>query len=130
VRVLETERGSVASTPTPSSLRGPREKPGGLSWALSDIGCAGWMVLASLLVRGIGFIPSVIGPDESLYLLQAREWLRGGWPYVAVWDMHPVGAPGIIAVGLLLFGESIASRCGWWAHCSWQRRGSWCSAWW
>ena len=52
------------------------------------------MVLISLLARGVGFIPSVLDPDESLYLLQAREWLRGGWPYVAVWDMHPVGAPG------------------------------------
>ena len=67
------------------------------------------MVLISLLARGVGFIPSVLDPDESLYLLQAREWLRGGWPYVAVWDMHPVGAPGIIAAALFLFGESIAS---------------------
>jgi Dolichyl-phosphate-mannose-protein mannosyltransferase len=51
----------------------------------------------------------VIDPDESLYLLQAREWLRGGWPYIAVWDMHPVGAPAIITVGFLVFGESIGA---------------------
>jgi 4-amino-4-deoxy-L-arabinose transferase-like glycosyltransferase len=67
------------------------------------------MVLVALLARGPGFIPSVLDPDESLYLLQAREWLRGGWPYVAVWDMHPVGAPAIVAAGLAVFGESIAS---------------------
>jgi len=79
------------------------------SWILTDLACAGWMVLAALLARGIGFIPSVLDPDESLYLLQAREWLRGGWPYVAVWDMHPVGAPAIVAAGLFLFGESIAA---------------------
>jgi 4-amino-4-deoxy-L-arabinose transferase-like glycosyltransferase len=92
-----------------SSLSGSGERPSRLSWALTDTACAGWMVLISLLARGVGFIPSVLDPDESLYLLQAREWLRGGWPYVAVWDMHPVGAPGIIAAALFLFGESIAS---------------------
>jgi hypothetical protein len=67
------------------------------------------MVLFALLARGAGFIPSVLDPDEGLYLLQAREWLRGGWPYVAVWDMHPVGAPAIIAAGLAAFGETVAS---------------------
>ena len=108
MQVLETGRSPIAPSRA-SPLAGSGEDPGRLSWAVTDVACAGWMLLAALLVRGIGFIPSVIDPDESLYILQAREWLRGGWPYVAVWDMHPVGAPGIIAVGLLLFGESIAS---------------------
>ena len=109
MQVLETGRNPVAPPRAASSLAGPGELPSRLSWFLTDIACAGWMVLIALLARGFGFIPSVLDPDESLYLLQAREWLRGGWPYVAVWDMHPVGAPAIIALGFLLFGESIAS---------------------
>lgn len=106
--MLKIGRETVAA-PRPSALAGSGEHPTRLSWALTDAACAGWMVLVALAARGFGFIPSVLDPDESLYLLQAREWLRGGWPYVAVWDMHPVGAPAIVAAGLLVFGESIAS---------------------
>ena len=109
MQVLETVRNPAAPPRASSSLAGLEDSPSRSSWVLSDIACAGWMVLVALLARGVGFIPSVIDPDESLYILQAREWLRGGWPYVAVWDMHPVGAPAIIAAGLFLFGESIAS---------------------
>ena len=108
MQVSKIGREAVAA-PRASALTGAGENPSRLAWALTDAACAGWMVLAALLARGVGFIPSVLDPDESLYLLQAREWLRGGWPYVAVWDMHPVGAPAIIAAGLAAFGESIAS---------------------
>ena len=101
MQVLETGPNALAPSPV--------ARPSRLSWLLTDIACAGWMVLIAFLARGFGFIPSVIDPDESLYLLQAREWLRGGWPYVAVWDMHPLGAPAIIATGFLVFGESIGS---------------------
>ncbi len=65
------------------------------------------MLLASLGLRALGFLPAVIDTDEGLYLVQAREWLRGGWPLVAVWDMHPIGAPALFALALALFGESI-----------------------
>ncbi len=61
----------------------------------------------TLAARVFAFHHSVIDTDEGLYLLQAREWLRGGWPYVAVWDMHPVGAPALFAVALVLFGKSV-----------------------
>jgi 4-amino-4-deoxy-L-arabinose transferase-like glycosyltransferase len=64
---------------------------------------------ASLLLRAIAFVPAVFDTDEGLYILQAREWLRGHWPLVAVWDMHPVGAPALIAVAFALLGESIAT---------------------
>lgn len=67
------------------------------------------MILAAFLLRASSFRLSVIDWDESLYLLQAREWLRGGWPLVATWDIHPVGGPAMVAVALLAFGESIAS---------------------
>jgi 4-amino-4-deoxy-L-arabinose transferase-like glycosyltransferase len=63
-----------------------------------------------LLVLGLrwaSFLPSVIDWDESLYLLQAREWLRGNWPLSGVWDMHPVGAPAMIAAAFLLLGEHL-----------------------
>ncbi len=61
----------------------------------------------TLAARAFSFHSSVIDTDEGLYLLQAREWLRGGWPYVAVWDMHPVGAPAMFAAAWVLFGKSI-----------------------
>jgi 4-amino-4-deoxy-L-arabinose transferase-like glycosyltransferase len=67
------------------------------------------LLLAGSLLRAASFRTSVIDPDEGLYLLQAREWLRGGWPLVATWDMHPVGGPAMVAIALLAFGESIAS---------------------
>src|SRR3954470_11620128 len=67
------------------------------------------MLSAAFLLRAPSFQFSVIDWDESLYLLQAREWLRGGWPLVAVWDMHPVGGPAMVSIALLAFGESLAS---------------------
>lgn len=75
---------------------------------------AWWAALALLpaivfCLRALGFLPSVIDWDESLYILQAREWLRGGWPLVAVWDMHPVGAPAMFAIVMLILGESIGA---------------------
>jgi 4-amino-4-deoxy-L-arabinose transferase-like glycosyltransferase len=60
-----------------------------------------------LAIRWASFLPSVIDWDESLYLLQAREWLRGNWPFSGVWDMHPPGAPAAIALAFLIFGESL-----------------------
>ena len=67
------------------------------------------MLSAAFLLRAASFRLSVIDWDESLYLLQAREWLRGGWPLVAIWDIHPVGGPAMVAVALLVFGESVVS---------------------
>ena len=60
------------------------------------------IVLAALLLRAPWFGAAVLDPDEGLYLVQARAWLGGGWPYQAVWDMHPLGAPGLLAVANLL----------------------------
>ncbi len=68
-----------------------------------------FMFAASLLFRGIGFTVAVIDTDEGLYLVQAREWLRGGWPLAAVWDMHPIGAPAIYAATIWVFGDSITT---------------------
>lgn len=67
------------------------------------------MLAAALLCRWMAFVPAVIDTDEGLYMLQAREWLRGNWPFVAVWDMHPPGAPALIALALAILGESIRS---------------------
>lgn len=64
-------------------------------------------LLAALVLRSIGLITAVIDTDEGLYIVQAREWLRGGWPFLAVWDMHPVGAPAMIAATFALFGQSV-----------------------
>jgi 4-amino-4-deoxy-L-arabinose transferase-like glycosyltransferase len=83
----------------------PRPETGRRAWIAA-------LLLLPLLVAGLrwaSFLPSVIDWDESLYILQAREWLRGNWPITGVWDMHPVGAPAVIALAFLAFGESIAT---------------------
>lgn len=65
------------------------------------------LLAAAFLLRAFAFIPAVIDTDEGLYMLQAREWLRGNWPLVGVWDMHPVGAPALFAAAMALLGEAI-----------------------
>jgi 4-amino-4-deoxy-L-arabinose transferase-like glycosyltransferase len=84
----------------------PRRAWGRLAWAL---GVPLGLLLATLVLRALGFANAVIDTDEGLYLVQAREWLRGGWPLVAVWDMHPVGAPAMFAAALAVFGERFES---------------------
>jgi len=61
----------------------------------------------ALLLRAPGFTAAVLDPDEGLYLVQARAWLDGGWPYVAAWDMHPPGAPALLAVALALVADPV-----------------------
>jgi hypothetical protein len=71
-------------------------------------GAAILLILAAVvLLRLTSFVPAVVDTDEGLYMVQAREWLRGGWPLVAAWDMHPIGAPAMFAGAFLLFGVSV-----------------------
>ncbi|WP_439578519.1 glycosyltransferase family 39 protein [Elioraea sp.] len=67
------------------------------------------MLAASLLCRSMAFVPAVIDTDVGLYMVQARAWLAGDWPIVAVWDMHPPGAPALIALAMVLFGEGVVA---------------------
>jgi len=62
-----------------------------------------------LALRWYSFLPAVMDWDESLYLLQAREWARGVWPLSGVWDMHPVGAPAMFLLAFAVLGESITA---------------------
>ena len=74
---------------------------------MRDAACILLVVVAAVLLRLTSFIPAVIDTDEGLYMVQAREWLAGGWPLVAAWDMHPVGAPALFALAFLVFGVSV-----------------------
>jgi 4-amino-4-deoxy-L-arabinose transferase-like glycosyltransferase len=65
------------------------------------------LVLAAFLLRLTSFVPAVVDADEGLFMVQAREWLAGGWPLVAAWDMHPVGAPALYALAFAAFGVSM-----------------------
>ncbi|WP_157967048.1 glycosyltransferase family 39 protein [Elioraea thermophila] len=65
------------------------------------------MLLVAAAARGFAFVPAVIDTDEGLYLLQARAWREGGWPFLAVWDMHPPGAPALFMLAFAVFGESV-----------------------
>ena len=65
------------------------------------------VVLGAVAFRLTSFIPAVVDTDEGLYMVQAREWLAGGWPLVAAWDMHPIGAPAMFALAFLVFGVSV-----------------------
>lgn len=65
---------------------------------------------AALMLRSLSFVPYVIDTDEGLYMVQAQAWLEGqGWPLVAVWDMHPVGAPILITAAMAVFGKSVGA---------------------
>jgi len=74
---------------------------------LRDLGALLLIVAATVVFRATSFVPAVVDTDEGLYLVQAREWLHGGWPLVAAWDMHPIGAPAMFAIAFLLFGVSV-----------------------
>ena len=74
---------------------------------MRDAVCIMLVLVAAMLLRLTSFIPAVIDTDEGLYMVQAREWLAGGWPLVAAWDMHPVGAPALFALAFLVFGVSV-----------------------
>jgi hypothetical protein len=60
------------------------------------------MLATALLVRSLSFVPAVIDTDEGLYIVQARGWLAGTWPLIGVWDMHPIGAPALAALAMML----------------------------
>ncbi|WP_144299451.1 hypothetical protein [Elioraea rosea] len=60
------------------------------------------MLAASFLLRSLSYVPAVIDTDEGLYIVQAREWLAGTWPLIGTWDMHPIGAPALAALAMLL----------------------------
>lgn len=74
---------------------------------LRDLACLLLLCAAAVLFRLTSFVPAVVDTDEGLYMVQAREWLNGGWPLVAAWDMHPIGAPAMFALAFLAFGVSV-----------------------
>jgi 4-amino-4-deoxy-L-arabinose transferase-like glycosyltransferase len=76
---------------------------------LHDAVAVALLCVAAVLFRLTSFVPAVVDTDEGLYLVQAREWLNGGWPLVAAWDMHPIGAPLMFALAFLAFGVSVES---------------------
>lgn len=67
------------------------------------------MLAVAAAARGFAFLPAVIDTDEGLYLLQARAWREGGWPFLAVWDMHPPGAPALFVLAFAVFGEHLVA---------------------
>ncbi|WP_237216253.1 ArnT family glycosyltransferase [Falsiroseomonas oryziterrae] len=74
---------------------------------LRDAAAVLLLILGAAVFRLTSFIPAVVDTDEGLYMVQAREWLGGGWPLVAAWDMHPIGAPAMFALAFLAFGVSV-----------------------
>ena len=65
------------------------------------------LLVAAMTVRRVFSAAIEADRDVGLYAVQAREWLRGGWPYLAVWDIHPLGEPALIAVAFAWFGQSV-----------------------
>ena len=95
-----TDRAALAAAPplaAPSRLR---------AWG-RVLGPPVFFLLAAVALRSLTFLQAVFDTDEGLYIVQAREWLRGNWPIVAVWDMHPVGAPAMFAAAFAVFGQSL-----------------------
>jgi len=95
--------GETALLTAPSALRptgARRREP--LATMLGIVGIA-------FLARAVSWQVSVIDWDEGVYLVMAQEWLRGGLPYVAVWDQHPPGLPALLAAGLAVLPHSVLS---------------------
>jgi 4-amino-4-deoxy-L-arabinose transferase-like glycosyltransferase len=65
------------------------------------------LLLFTLGARAIGWGPSVINPDESIFSLAAREVTAGHLPYLTLFDNKPVGSTLILASGFALFGQSV-----------------------
>jgi 4-amino-4-deoxy-L-arabinose transferase-like glycosyltransferase len=90
------------------SAEGGLRRGGAWAPALGRAAVAALVFLgAALLFRAQGFRSSVLDPDEGLYMVQAASWLRGGWPFIAVWDMHPLGAPAMLAVAKALVPDPV-----------------------
>ncbi len=73
-----------------------------------------WTLIAFLLAvavavgrRAGGFHDAAMDWDESLYVVMARRWLEGDLPYVAVYDLHPVGLPALIAAATWLLDDGL-----------------------
>jgi hypothetical protein len=71
----------------------------GFAWVRHNYALAVTVVVtATLVARSCGLLVSSIDADEGVYLVMAQQWLRGGLPYVAVWDHHPPGLAALLAV--------------------------------
>lgn len=101
---------AAADRPPATAAVAPRARAAsGWRRAAAALAVPAAMLLAAFCFRAMGLLQAVIDTDEGLYLVQAQAWLRGDWPLISVWDMHPVGAPAMIALSLLAFGESVGA---------------------
>ena len=72
----------------------------------SGIIIVGMLLVIAISARIAGFFPSTINPDESIFVLTARELLHGHLPYEKVFDNKPVGSTMILAAAFKLFGAN------------------------
>lgn len=68
---------------------------------------AALLLVVAVAARAIGWGPSVINPDESIFSLAAREVVNGHLPYLTLFDNKPVGSTLILAGAFALFGQSV-----------------------
>ena len=59
--------------------------------------------------RAGGFHDASMDWDESLYIVMARRWLEGDLPYVAVYDLYPVGLPALLAAATWLLNDGLVA---------------------
>src|SRR3712207_3227793 len=96
--------GDVAREVPPGAQRGPGlRRPGHGAW-IADLAL---IALFAVVLRGPTLSVSVLSPDESLYILMAREVLLGHLPYLGMWDHKPLGSTMLIAGAMAVFGESV-----------------------
>ena len=63
--------------------------------------------IAGVWRRAGDFYAATLDTDESVYIVIARRWLEGDLPYVAVYDLHPIGLPALIAGATWLLGDGL-----------------------
>ncbi|MBC7799222.1 MAG: hypothetical protein H7Z10_01250 [Gemmatimonadaceae bacterium] len=82
--------------------------------ALDRIDLWGLVTFFLVAVVGLGrragdLHAATIDLDESVYIVIARRWLEGDLPYVAVYDVHPVGLPALLAAATWLLGDGLVA---------------------
>jgi hypothetical protein len=62
---------------------------------------------AAVAARSFALFTSSVDADEGVYLVMAQQWLRGGLPYIAVWDQHPPGLPALLTAVQSLIADPV-----------------------
>lgn len=83
---------------------GPRIQLSPRAWTLAVFCLA---AVAGIWRRAGTFHAASLDFDESVYVVIARRWLEGDLPYAAIYDIHPVGLPALLAAAIWVLDDGL-----------------------